>query len=84
MAPKFGYRVRTTACLGVAALLLWITCNSADAIPEWLAYGGVVGTALCIAGAVRFLQLERYYEGPRTRLVVDPISGTSANRRARR
>ena len=72
MAPKHGYRVKILSCLAVAGLLSWVTYNNSDAIPMWWSYVGMAGSVLCVAGAFRFLQLERYYEGPRTRLVVEP------------
>jgi hypothetical protein len=70
MAPKLGYKLRTLACLGTATLLSWLTYNNLDTIPAWCIYFAIAGVALCFVGAFRFVQLQRYYEGPRTRIVV--------------
>jgi hypothetical protein len=70
MAPKLGYKLRIVACLGMATLLSWLTYNNLDTIPSWCVYVAIAGIGLCFVGAFRFLKLERYYEGPRTRMVV--------------
>jgi hypothetical protein len=86
MAPKKGYKVRIFFCLALAVLLLWVTFNNSDTIPEWWSYLGIAGAVLCLGGAFRLLQLERYYEGPRTRIVVASVPSTqaAASRRSRR
>jgi len=75
MAPRFKYKIRTGICLLLAVLLSWVSYDNSETVPELLTFTCIGAVLLCIVGAFRFIQLDRYYEGPRTRIVVATSTG---------
>jgi hypothetical protein len=66
------YRMKALLCFALALLPCWLANNPSDEpYPLWLVGLLACGAAALALQGVRHLRLHHYYEGRRTRLVID-------------
>jgi len=76
-----GHRLKAAACFALCLALGWLTFNGyQDAVPVWLVALLACGVAAVFGEGVHQLRLYTYYEGPRTRIV---LQGQSTAQRRR-
>jgi hypothetical protein len=76
-----GYRAKAASSFLLALLFCSLALNAQDdPYPLWLVALMTCGATALTAHGIRQLRLYRYYEGPRTRLVVEARSGRASRR----